>query len=422
MCRCLSLSKKPRPESSGWGPKAAGNRLRERERVYKIFSVDDHIIEPADVWSSRVPRKYLETAPHVVEDAGRELWVYEDKRITTMGLNAVAGKPRDQWDREPTRFDEMIPGCFDPKARALDMLSQGVLASVCFPTLPRFGGMLFTQFRDKELANVCVRAWNDFVLDEWCPGGPPGMFVPMVICQVWDPLLAEAEIRRCLAKGAKALSFVENPVPDGLPSFHDTEHWEPVWRVCQEAGIPICMHICSSGFLPIVDPKAGFLALAAATNVTGMLSMVNLLLSGVCERWPGLKIVWSEAGIGWIPAVLERCDRQIDRHRYWSGKQDAMKPSEIFRRNMYACMIEEPIGLSLHELVGTDRILVETDYPHSDSPYPDTQHAYAEVFAGLPDTVVDAVTHRNAMAAFDWEMADEASTAPVPALHPGASR
>ena len=91
--------------------------------MYKLFSVDDHIIEPAHVWSSRVPAKYREAAPHVVEEDGREYWVYEDRRNDTMGLNAVAGKPREEWSLEPARFTDMIPGCYDPVERAKDMRS-----------------------------------------------------------------------------------------------------------------------------------------------------------------------------------------------------------------------------------------------------------------------------------------------------------
>ena len=183
--------------------------------MLELFSVDDHVVEPADVWSSRVPARFREAAPHVIEEDGREFWVYEDQRSLTMGLNSVAGKPREQWGLEPARFSDMIPGSYDPRERPRDLLANGVLASVNFPSLPGFGGRLFAQFKDKELADACVRAWNDFILDEWVPGGPPGMFVPMVICQLWDPKLAEAEIRRCVDKGAKALCFVENPSADG---------------------------------------------------------------------------------------------------------------------------------------------------------------------------------------------------------------
>lgn len=375
--------------------------------MYKIFSVDDHIVEPADVWSSRVPSKYRESAPHVVEEDGREYWVYEDERNMTMGLNAVAGMPRDQWGMEPARFSDMIPGCYDPKERSKDLLAQGVLASVNFPTLPRFGGMLFNSFKDKELASACVRAWNDFILDEWCPGGPEGMFVPMVICQVWDPALAAEEIARCVDKGAKSLCFTENPVPDGLPSFHDVDHWAPIWRICEEADLAVSMHIGSSGFMPMIDPSAPFTGLIAAGETGAMLSMLNLLVSPVLPTFPGLKLVFSEGGVGWVPALLHRADRQTDRHSGWAGKLD-MKPSELFRRNIWVCMVEEPMGLEIaYPRLGADKIVCELDYPHADTTYPRTQDSFAEVFDGIPDDVVEQVSHRNAERVFNWTIADE---------------
>lgn len=374
--------------------------------MYKIFSVDDHIVEPANVWTSRVPAKYREAAPHVVEEDGREYWEYEGERSQTMGLNAVAGTPPERWNLEPARFTDMIPGCYDPKARARDMLSQGVLASVSFPTLPRFGGMLFPGFKDKMLAHECVKAWNDFVIDEWCAAGPPGLFVPQIICQLWDPVAAAEEIRRCADKGARALSMVENPVPGGLPGFH-TDHWDPIWDAVQECDMPVGMHIGSSGLTPIPDPQAPFALIPALASVAGMLAMSNFLSSSICHRFPNIKIVWSEAAIGWIPFQLERLDRQLERHE-WSvqNKSADLKPSEIFRRNMYACMIEEPFGLSQHETIGTDRIFCEVDFPHSDSPFPTTQQGMASMFDGVPDHVVEAVTYGNAEKAFDWQMAD----------------
>ena len=147
----------------------------------------------------------------------------------------------------------MRPACYDPVLRAADLRSQGIHASVNFPTLPRFGGALFASFKDKELAHHCVRAWNDFLIDEWC-AADPDMFVPMVIVQLWDPKLAAEEIRRCVDKGAKALCFVENTTPLGLPSLHDPSHWDPVFGLCEEADLPVCMHIGSSGTTSVPDP------------------------------------------------------------------------------------------------------------------------------------------------------------------------
>ena len=375
--------------------------------MFKIFSVDDHIVEPADLWTSRLPSKYHDVAPRVVEEDGREFWVYEDQRGLTMGLNAVAGLPQEQWNMEPTRFTDMIPGCYEPKERARDLLSQGVLASVNFPTLPRFGGLLFNSFKDKDLADLCVQAWNDFVLDEWCPGGPPGLFVPMVISQVWDPQRAVKEIERCVEKGAKSLCFMENPVPEGLPSFHDESHWDPIWAVCQAAGIPVSMHIGSSGFMPVIDPQAPFTNIITIGEVAAMLAMTNILISDICVKFPDIKLVFSEGGVGWVPAMLHRADRQLERHAGWAGHRP-LKPSEIFEKNMWVCMVEEAMGLQIaYPRIGAHKIVSELDYPHADTTYPNVQQSFAGVFEGIPEDVVEMVSHGNAEKLFDWRMADE---------------
>src|SRR5689334_11967152 len=141
-------------------------------RMYTLFSVDDHLVEPRHLWSDRVPSRHRDRAPHVVENDGAELWVWDGGVEATMGLNAVAGQPREQWGVEPKRFEDMIPGCYDPKARVADLLSNGIFASVAFPTLPGFGGRKFATFPDPELAVACVQAWNDYVIDEWCAAAP----------------------------------------------------------------------------------------------------------------------------------------------------------------------------------------------------------------------------------------------------------
>ena len=370
-----------------------------RWRVFRLFSVDDHIVEPPNVWVDRVPAAVRDLAPHVVEEDGRQFWAFEDRRVANMGLNAVAGKPPSEWGNDPVRFSDMIPGCYDPKARAADMRSNGIVASVNFPTLPRFGGTLFLTFDDKALADLCVRAWNDFVLDEWC-GAAPDLFVPMVLCQLWDPPSAVREIERCAAKGARALCFIEDPVPLGLPSFHG-DHWDPIWAACEEAELPVCMHLSSSGSAVLSDAEPPAVEIAAAFSKAARAS-INLMLSPVPRKYPRIKLVWSEGGIGWIPAALERADRQYLRHRYWTELPDGL-PSEIARQTMWWCVIEEPIGLTYRHQVGVDRIMWECDYPHADTPWPHSQEAVREQFRGVPDDEVTLITHRNAESLFNWK-------------------
>src|SRR5262249_55576842 len=138
-------------------------------------------------------------------------------------------------------------------------------------------------------------------------------------------------------------------------------------------------------------------------------TFANFLFSPVLRNFPGLKVVWSEAGIGWIPAFLHRCDRTVARHANWSVQSDVL-PSELFARDMWCCLVEEPGSLQQWRENGVDKIVVETDYPHADSTFPRVQEAFAEVFDGLPDDVVEAVSHGNAEQLFNWQMADERET------------
>jgi Amidohydrolase len=340
--------------------------------MYTLFSVDDHIVEPPGVWVDRVPAAMRDRVPHVVEVDGRQLWEWEGGREATMGLNAVAGKPREKWGMEPSRFEDMIPGCYDPAERAKDLLSNGIFASVAFPTLPGFAGRKFQGFTDKELALVCVQAWNDFVVDEWCAAAPE-IFVPMSIAPVWDVDLAVAETERMIDRGIKALCWMEDPANIGLPGYH-TDYWHPLFALCEAANLPVCMHI--GGALPTV-------------TLEGLVPMV-------------------EIAAAFAHAALERADRQWDRHKYWNHIDDAdVLPSDVAKRNMWFCMIEEPVGLKYRHDFAIDRILWESDYPHADTPFPNTQASCAALFDGVPSDDVAAITHSNAEHLFGFRLSSD---------------
>ena len=225
-----------------------------RPRHVAVVSVDDHLIEPADLFEGRLPARLAPHAPRVVTEAdGTEAWVFDGQRHPQIGLNAVSGRPRDEWSMEPARFDEMRRGCWDPVARAADMDIDGVAASLCFPSLiAGFAGTVFSRVSDPELGLACLRAWNDWHLDSWCAGAP-GRLIPLQLAWLNDPAVAADDVRANAARGFRALSFPENPVDLGLPSVHD-HHWDPLLAACEETETVICLHNGSSSWTSAPAP------------------------------------------------------------------------------------------------------------------------------------------------------------------------
>ena len=170
-----------------------------------LISVDDHILEPPNLWVDRVPAKDRDRAPHMTSDSG-EVWVYDGKKFPTSGLSCVAGKSKEQFSPEPVPYSEMRPGCYDSVARLEDMDRAGILASLCFPTLTRFCGQLFMDASDRDFGFVCLQAWNDWMVEEWC-GAAPGRYIPLMLIPLWDPQLAVKEMHRMAAKIERGLNW-----------------------------------------------------------------------------------------------------------------------------------------------------------------------------------------------------------------------
>lgn len=382
-----------------------------------LISVDDHLVESAHVWEDRLPKRYVDAGPRIVESRegmrnylgnwvkpGCQVWQYEGRIYPHLGLNAVAGKAREDFGTDPVRFEEMIPGCYDPVERVKDMDLDGVQASVCFPSFPRFAGTVFREGEDEDLALLCVQAWNDYVLDVWCPTGPD-RFIPMAILPFWDVPATVAEIDRVLGKGVKALSFPENPVPLGLPSFH-TDHWDPVLSAAAENNLPLCIHFGTSGKVPSTAPDAPIAVMIALMSCNSMYAAVDLLFSPVFHRHPNLKVAFSEGGVGWIPHILERADYTWERHRYYQSIDQESRPSELFRRHIWGCFISDEFGVANRDAIGIDRMLWECDYPHSDSNWPSSRKVVAGMFHDVADDLVHRVVELNARELFNFPRVD----------------
>jgi predicted TIM-barrel fold metal-dependent hydrolase len=368
-----------------------------------LVSVDDHVVEPPNLFDDRLPAKFVEFAPRFITNPdGTNAWLYNGEVLNNVALNAVAGRPREEYGIEPTSFTQLRPGTYDHDERVKDMSANGVLGSLCFPSFPQFCGQLFARTEDKDVALAMVRAYNDWHIDEWC-GSHPGRFIPCAIPAVWDPEVMAAEIRRVAKKGCHALTFSENPSKLGWPSVH-SDHWDPVWRACSEESVVVCMHIGSSSQLTITSPDAPMDVMITLQPMNIVQAAADLVWSPTLRKFPDLKVALSEGGIGWIPYFLERIDYNYDRHHAWTGQDFGSKlPSDVFNEHILTCFIDDKFGMASRRALDIDMVTWECDYPHSDSTWPESPEVLAESMVDVNDEDIDKVTHLNAMKHYSYD-------------------
>lgn len=392
---------------------SSGSRLLEdpapRPIRAPIISVDDHLIEPPDVFDGRMPAKLADQAPRIVEEAdGRQAWVYEDRRYPNIGLNAVVGRPREEWSMEPARFEEMRPGCYDIDARVADMDLAGIWASLCFPSLVAgFCGSVFSGSKDPELGLACVRAWNQWHHEVWA-GTHPERIIPLQLPWLVDVEVAATEVRRNADRGFRAVSFPEFPAQLGLPSIF-SGHWDPFFAACQETSTVVCLHTGASSWVPLASPNPPFELLPTLFPVNALVAAGEWLWSGVPVRFPELSIALSEGGMGWVPMLMDRVDYVLDHSA--SGNESGawrsdLRPSEVLRQRFWFCTIDDPSIVPLRHVIGVDHIMAECDYPHADSTWPDTQAVLVHSMAGVPDDELRAIAGGNAAALFGHPLPD----------------
>jgi predicted TIM-barrel fold metal-dependent hydrolase len=368
-----------------------------------LVSVDDHVVEPPHMFDAHLPERFKEHAPKFLhKDDGTDVWVYEGREIPNIGLNAVAGRPPEEWGFEPTSLDEIREGCYDADKRVLDMNLNGVLGSLSFPSFVQFCGQLFSRTKDRDVALAMVRAYNDWHIDEWA-GSHPDRLVPLTIPPIWDAEVMAAEVRRVAKKGCHAMTFSENPEKLGWPSYHSGA-WDPVFAACSEEGVVLCLHIGSSSTVPVTATDAPIDVLVHLTPLNSMLAGSDLLWSPVFRKFPDIKFALSEGGTGWVPYFLERADYVYQRHSQWTGQDFGDRlPSEVFREHVWLCFIDDQAGIDNRYAIGVDNMLWECDYPHSDSSWPNSPELVSKQFDGVPDDEVAKITHLNAMSLFSWD-------------------
>jgi predicted TIM-barrel fold metal-dependent hydrolase len=351
-----------------------------------LVSVDDHIAEPPTLWSDRLPSRYREIGPRVVRERapsvlnpGTEMWVdawyYEDNRYSVEGSAVAAGRPPCEDNAEPMLYEDMRPGCFQVEARLRDMDVDGVEASVCFPNLfVRFCGQRFSEAKDKDLALLCVRAYNDWLVEEWAEPSN-GRLVPSAIIPLWDVDLAVEEIWRNAARNCPSVCFSEIPARLGLPSMY-SGYWDPFFEACDQTGTVINVHIGSSSRIHTTSDDAPIGIRIVNHFSNSSFSLCDWLISGAFIKHPNLRVALSEGQAGWIPYVLTRLDGVWNTGAGFLGFDRLPDPpSTYFEGHVYACVFSDPVATELIDRIGEDSLCFETDYPHNDGSWPNSRES-----------------------------------------------
>ena len=370
-----------------------------------LISVDDHVVEPPGMFDNHMTQAELDTiAPRLIEENGTNFWLYEGHKIGNMGLNAVVGRPKEEYGMEPLRYEDMREGVYSIDARIGDMDANGILSSICFPTFPTFAGNLFHQSKDKQAAKRVIEAYNDWHIDEWA-AAHPGRIIPMAMLPIWDSDLMVAEVKRVVAKGCRAITFPDNPTFHGFPGIH-TAHWDKLWEVCAENDVVINCHIGTGAAPPHSSPETPIDAWIAAFPMSIANSAADWLYGEFLLKYDNLRISLTEGGVGWVPYFLERAEFTFDHHGSWTKSNfGGKRPREVFQEHFLTCFIEDESGLRNRDLVGIDNILFECDYPHSDSTWPVTpENTFRQLEnVGLSDEEINKVTHLNAIKYFNFD-------------------
>jgi len=366
-----------------------------------LISVDDHFVEPADMFDELTPEKFKDVFPKMVRtDEGQDAWLVDGRLIKNFGLNAVVGREKAELGMEPTALDQLRKGCYDVHARIEDMNANGLWGSMNFPSFIGMAAQNLVPLQDKALATAIVKAHNDWHIDVWCAAYPE-RFIPLCTVPIWDPFACAEEIRRVAAKGCHAVSFPQNIALTNADSLHSPV-WNPFWKACEDNDVVVCLHFSdNTGASPSEDTPID--AYISNMQIGLFATATDLTFSHILRDFPGIRFALSEGSTGWIPFCMERMDRVHKQHGAWTRQDFGGKmPSEVFKEHVYTCFITDPIGIRLRDIVGIENMTYECDYPHADCLWPQVPEELWKEVSFLTDREIDLLTYQNAMRQYSW--------------------
>lgn len=369
-------------------------------KTWPIIDIDTHYTEPPDLWTSRAPARLRDRVPRVVERDGRQLWIVEtDTPLSPPGFCVIRPdrtKLRGQFSL--ATFEQMYAAATDPKLRVADMDELGIHAQIIYPNALGFGGNSIMRLADTELRRFCVTAYNDAVAELQAAGR--GRLYPQAIVPFWDRDFALEELRRAHEElGLTGFTMTDSPQEWGLPCLNEP-HWEPLWELAQEKDLPVNFHIGSGAFGGAwtgYDVPQMVATSSVMLFMNNMRCLTNLIFSGLLDRFPRLKFVSVESGIGWLPFLLEACEYQMDENMPANYAKLELRPRDYFQRQIYASywFEEENVADSIRR-IGFDNVMFETDFPHPTCLYPHVQEHAQKTLASLPESAQRKILYETA--------------------------
>ena len=363
---------------------------------YPIISADSHVTEPDETYIDNIDPAYRDRAPRIV-DGGERGDVFEVdgfKKPIVLGTTAAAGKPPEQI-RQAERFADLHRGGWDPVARLDDQLRDGVAAEVIYPTI----GMVLCNHRDIDFKRACFQAYN-----RWIAGyasHAPNRLLCVGQTAMRNPDEAIADLAEIKAHGLRGVMM---PGVPGGEDDYDSPVWDPFWEAAIDLGLPLSFHILTTRADHTRGPKMNsFLSIVrGCQDIMGM-----LVLGGVFERNPNLKIVCVEADAGWVPHFMYRMDHAYKRHRYWlpAGQELSRLPSEYFAENIYTTFQDDWTAFRFADSMNWHNLLWANDFPHSDSTWPWSQEMLAEHTRDLTAEQRQAILSQNTADLYNVDLA-----------------
>ncbi len=384
-----------------------------------IIDIDTHWSEPRDLWSSRAPAKFKNRIPRIVDRSGAgssagmaladQQWVVDDDVVLGPAGISVIKKDGSKGHGifSFATMDESTPGAWSGPARLADMARLGVHTQILYPNAVGFAGGAIMKVKDVELRNFCLAGYNDGAADLQKESG--GRLLPQALLPFWDLGVAVKELKRCRQQlGLVGFTMTDSPQEWGLPTLND-RYWDPLWSTAQDMDLPVAFHIGSGGTGQKLtwdgyDPTTTLAVTSLTLFMNNMRCLTNLVFSGLLDRFPRLRILSVESGIGWVPFLIEACEYQYKEN--WGGTSPLkLTPREYFDRNIYTSFWfeKENVGHTIGQL-GADNVLFETDYPHPTCLYPSVREHVAEALSGLSESVQRKVLYENAARVYHLPM------------------